>query len=194
MEANTYDIELVRPTARYAAQVMAYRDEMLQNGDSLDGCAALEDCESYAQWADFGRRLKRLYGDGYVPSEVFLAVRKADDMLVGIIDYRHPLSDFLSKFGGNIGYSVRPGQRRRGYATQMLSLILPICREFGEDRVLITCDKDNIASAKTIRANGGVFECDIEDTAGLCGGGIIERYWIELPRPKPLSEMTLEEL
>lgn len=59
--------------------------EMLDNGDSLDGCAALEDTNSYAEWADFEGRLRERYGEGYVPSDVYLAVRKSDDRLVGMI-------------------------------------------------------------------------------------------------------------
>lgn len=34
---------------------------------------------------------------------MFLGVRKNDDFVVGMIDFRHPLSDFLKYFGGNIG-------------------------------------------------------------------------------------------
>ncbi len=57
-------------------------------------------------------------------------------------------------------------------------LILPICREFGESKVLLTCDKKNEASQKTIAKNGGVLEKEIIDTVGLSESGIIKRYWI----------------
>ena len=76
-----HTLKLIRPTQEYADQVMAYRQEMLDNGDSLDGCAALEDTNSYAEWADFEGRLRERYGEGYVPSDVYLAVRKSDDRL-----------------------------------------------------------------------------------------------------------------
>ena len=98
-----HTLKLIRPTQEYADQVMAYRQEMLDNGDSLDGCAALEDTNSYAEWADFEGRLRERYGEGYVPSDVYLAVRKSDDRLVGMIDFRRPLTEFLLRFGGNIG-------------------------------------------------------------------------------------------
>ncbi len=68
-------LTLLRPSEEYASEVMAYRKEMLQNGDSFDGCAGLETVESYAQWADFENRLKGQYGDSYAPTEVFLAIR-----------------------------------------------------------------------------------------------------------------------
>lgn len=169
-------LDLIKPGELYADQVMEYRQEMLQNGDSLDGCAGLEDVGSFSEWVDFETRLKNKYKEGYVPSEVYLAVRREDGRLVGIIDFRHPLSDYLLKYGGNIGYSVRPSERQNGYATEMLGLILPICRASGEGKVLVVCDKDNEASRRTILHNGGVLENEVQELSGE----IIQRYWITL--------------
>ena len=173
-------LKLISPTGEYAAQVMAYKEAMLANHDSFDGCAGLESVDSFAEWVDFENRLKREYGPGYVPSEVFLAVRTEDQKVVGIIDYRHPLSPFLLRFGGNIGYSVLPAERRKGYAAEMLRLMLDICRAYGEQKVLLTCDRTNAASRLTILKNGGELENEVEDTVGLSECGIIQRYWITL--------------
>ena len=98
-----------------------------------------------------------------------------DDTYLGAIDVRHYLNALLLEGGGNIGYSVRPSARRRGHATWALRSVLPQARRLGLDRVLLTCDDGNTASARTIEANGGDLE-DVRTTAL----GVKRRYWITL--------------
>ena len=107
----------------------------------------------------------------------FFYVRKADNRLVGMIQVRHYFNDYLSKFGGHIGYSIRPSERRKGYATSMLNAILPYCREIGLDKLLITCIDGNIGSEKTIRNNGGVYESTVYESGKNCS---LKRFWITL--------------
>ena len=99
-----------------------------------------------------------------------------NNRVIGAVNIRHRLNDYLLKFDGHIGGGIRPSDRSKGYATIMLSLSLNIARDMGMDRVLITCNKDNIASERTIIKNCGVFESEeIEDN-----GNIVRRFWIEL--------------
>ena len=111
-----------------------------------------------------------------MPSDTYLAVRVSDNRIVGIIDLRHHIDHpILGVWGGHIGYSVRPSERRKGYAKEMLRLNLQNCRALGLTRVMVTCNRENPASEKTILANGGVFEKEVQ-----VNGGWIRRYWITL--------------
>jgi predicted acetyltransferase len=95
--------------------------------------------------------------------------------IVGRISIRHRLNAFLEREGGHIGYAVVPEFRRRGYATEMLGWAVEFGRTtLGLDRLLVTCDDDNVGSIRTIEKNGGVFE-DIV----VARGKALRRYWID---------------
>lgn len=114
--------------------------------------------------------------DGLVPDSVFFLFDEDRNKLIGAVNIRHYLNDYLLKFGGHIGDGIRPSERRKGYATKMIELALIECKKLGMDKVLITCNKSNIASAKTIIKNGGILENEIKDS----DGEIIQRYWINI--------------
>ena len=96
-----------------------------------------------------------------------------------MLQIRHCFNDYLEKFGGHIGYSVAPSERRKGYATEMLKAALPKCRELGLDKVLITCIDHNVGSRKTILANGGIYESTVYEPDEKVN---LERYWIDLSK------------
>jgi predicted acetyltransferase len=160
--------------------VMLYRQDFLDNNDTLNGCAWLEDCKNYDEWLNFDGRAKRKYGDDCVLSSTFLAIRIEDDKLVWMVNIRHKLDDFLLSYWWNIWYSVLTNERKKGYDTEILKLALIESRKLWLNKVLIACDKDNIASYKTIQANGWILENEVEDKVWLWKCGIIQRYWIYL--------------
>ncbi len=170
-------ITLVRPDLSHKEMIMDYKAEFIKNNETLHGTAMLGDRESFEQW--YGDVVKNsseeTVADGYVPATTLLGIDE-NGRLVGFIDIRHRLNDYLAKFGGHIGYSVRKSERRKGYARQMLTAALPICKELGMDKVLVCCDKENIASANTIKSRGGV----LENSLPRPDGGFEERYWIEV--------------
>lgn len=114
--------------------------------------------------------------DGRVPDSVFFLLDEERDIFIGAINIRHYLNDYLLKEGGHIGDGIRPSERRKGYATKMISLGLIECKKLGIDKVLMTCDKDNIGSAKSIINNGGILENEFVNS----DGEIEQRYWIEI--------------
>ncbi len=175
----TEEFILIRPTSEYVSQIAQYRQAFLDAGDSMDGCGPLrriEDpheyvklCKDYESTKEVSARL--------VPATQFLFIRKSDNQLVGMIQVRHRFNDYLEKYAGHIGYSVRPSERRKGYAKQMLRMALPYCCEIGLDKVLITCLDGNIGSEKTILANGGVYESTVHEPNE---NKDLKRFWIEL--------------
>ena len=170
-------IHLREPVESDREQVMAYREEFLALGSRMDGTSALDQYADFDAWLAAIRNLKdpATTPAGLVPATQYLALDEQEH-LVGMTNLRHHLNDYLLTYGGHIGYSVRPSQRQNGYATQMLHLTLEKAKERGIAKVRICCDRYNAASAKTIRANGGVLEDEQFDSSD---GTLTQRYWIE---------------
>jgi predicted acetyltransferase len=112
--------------------------------------------------------------DRWVPNTFLVA--DVDGQVVGRTSIRHELNEFLSHEGGHIGYGVLPGHRRRGYATEILRQSLVIARAAGVDRILITCDYDNVGSIRVIESCGGKLESVVPPAPGEPG---LRRYWID---------------
>jgi len=168
-------MKLVFPAIDMKEAALAYIQEYFDHGEEvIHGAPGLAAATSYENWlSQIKHDLTR--DDGrIVPATAYFAIM--DNEIVGTLHIRHKLNDGLMVTGGHIGYGVRPTARRKGYATQMLACALDKCREMGIDRALVTCDKNNIGSARTITSNGGeLWDEIIEDN-----GDILQRYWIAI--------------
>ena len=171
---DTADRRLVlRPmTADDEAEVMAAQREL---ADDAFGFVFLEEGDTFADL--LVRTERAAAGDvdeGKVPASFYLA--EVDGILVGRVSIRHELNEWLLGFGGHVGYGVRPAHRRRGYAAEILRQALEVTDSLGIERVLVTCDDDNVGSAKVIERCGGVFESIVGDAETSTP---IRRYWID---------------
>ena len=172
------EIKLLKPTMEYADDIMKFRQELLDVNSEFAGCGPLNNCSTTDEWLKIIDILENeeTCPKGGVTSNSYIAIRLSDDKIVGIIDFRHHINHpILSVWGGHMGYTVRPNERRKGYSKEMLRQNLQNCRNYGLDKILVTCDCDNIASEKTIITNGGKFEkeVNVDDKK-------IKRYWIQL--------------
>lgn len=177
---NKYELELIFPTKEYKKEVEEYLQEFLDNGENeIAGDGGLD------RIRDFDRWLEKVQNDlsvdtidkDRIPATLYLTIRKSDRKIVGNLQIRHFLNEKLLNDGGHIGDSVRPSERRKGYATEQIRLALEKCKELGIDNVLIVCDKANIGSAKSIQKNGGILENEI-----YFGNELVQRYWISLKK------------
>lgn len=127
--------------------------------------------ELLVSWCE--EKTELAYKRNFVPSELFFLVH--DSRILGAIHLRYELNDHLKQIGGHIGYGVRPCERRKGYVMKMMSLIMKEVKKHQIKRLLLTCDDDNVASAKAIEKCGGVLEGVTEFE-----GKLIRKYWIDV--------------
>jgi len=144
-----------------------------------DGFNFLHGLGEEEPWPSYLDRLERIRTGAEViedwAPETFLVAEVAGQ-LVGRASVRHRLTPFLARWGGHIGYAVRPAFRRRGYATEILRQALLVAREVGVQRVLVTCDDTNVGSARVIERCGGVLQNVV---AAQHGTTPKRRYWFE---------------
>lgn len=172
------NLELVKGSPNYKAQIVAMLEEWTAYNDSHDA--------NTSPWSifkndfhDFDFYLEHLElaepKDGLVPDSTYFCLDRDRDRMVGAVNIRHSLNDYLLACGGHIGDGIRPSERRKGYGTAMMGLALEECSKLGIRKVLIVCSRGNIGSAKTIIRNGGILENEVETD-----GAVMQRYWIAL--------------
>lgn len=172
------ELKLIKGSYEYKEQIIDMLKEWKEYNDTHD--------TNRSPWAifknsfdDFDDYLSNLDTDkpkdGLVPDSTFFCIDEQRNIIVGAVNIRHYLNEYLLLHGGHIGDGIRPSERRKGYATQMIGLALDECKKFGIKKVLMVCDKDNIGSAKSIIKNGGILENELNEN-----GKIEQRYWIDV--------------
>jgi len=146
------------------------------NFEGLDNIGRVEAFDEFLQNLEKNKH-QELIKPEYSPQITFGVFD--DGKLIGGFNLRHELKGNLINHGGNIGYLVRPSERKKGYGTIILSCAMKKAKEIGLRKVLITCRKENIASSKVIEKNGGIHENDYYDETK---GNTFKRYWINIKK------------
>lgn len=176
---NEIGLIFINPSKSYAEEYIKYRQEFLDAGDSMDGTGPMRRIANPMEWLSEIEKYRHLetVPENLVQATQFICVRTTDKKVVGMLQVRHTLNEYLEKYAGHIGYSVRPSERRKGYAKWMLQQGLDFCKQIGLQQVLISCKPENEGSRRTILANGGVYESTVfEPNRGI----ELQRYWVDL--------------
>jgi len=171
---------IIKPSEEYIAEITDYKQESLKDDEHVHGTGGIQKYETVKDWIEQARlcESEETVPPGLVTVSQYMLVQEGERRILGMINLRHNLGEpggYLAEFGGHIGYSVRPSERRNGYARVMVRLCLERCRELGLCRVLLTCAPSNEASRRVIVSCGGKFERLAESDRE-----VLERYWIEL--------------
>ena len=172
------------PSLERKNEALEYIEEFYKYDSQIHGTGSLDrelkKGKTYEEWLSNNIKLHdKNYAleKGLVPAYTYFLIREDDNKLIGMIDLRLGLNDYLRNFGGHIGYSIRPTERKKGYNKINLYLVLQEARRYNLDKVLITCADSNDGSRKTILSLGGKFE---KSNFNESDNETMELYWIDV--------------
>ena len=173
MDGN--ELVLVCPSTDMKEEILQYKEEHFASGDmQVHGSGALAFYDNYDEWLSRIQSIREINRENSVQTSTFFSRRISDGKLIGCIKIHHALTEELAS-GGHIAYGIRPSERGKGYGRKQLALGLEYARQLQMKRVVIACDKDNIASAKTAMSCGGRLIKEFEEE-----GILKQHYLIEL--------------
>ena len=172
------DVSLIELSLAHADSFRSWAEEFSASGEDRNHPQDLQDFPAFISRLEQGKQPEGL-PEGIVPQTCYWLV-DSDGRLLGETHLRHFLTPALEEEGGHIGYVIRPSERRKGYGTLILALALEKALARGLSRVLVTCDTENIGSARIIEKNGGILA---SRAISARSGKQISRYWIEIGEP-----------
>ena len=177
MERFMEKLILVKPSKNIESSIQEYKQEFFDLGESrINGSCGITFYDNFESWLKITRSIeKETLSRDNVHASTFFTIRESDQKIIGSIQLRHSLTDELKNYGGHIGYAIRPSERKKGYGKQQLSLVLEIAKQMELSQVMVSCDKDNIASVNTIKACGGRLTEE-----KIVRGKMHQIYWIDL--------------
>lgn len=179
-------LRLIDPSEDYADQVMEYRAALLDAKEPFWGCGELDRADSYAQWVG---QLYRCDTDRE-PSLVYLALRKADRKIVGMVEFFQFQTSRLQRTCGNLLCNILPGERGKGLGGELLEKMLGKCWAMGCSDQIVVCDGKDPASMGMIRHNGGEWLDQVEDVLGIGHSGVLQRYKLPVKKVEDDLEDT----
>lgn len=171
------DLILIKPTMELRDKIREYREEFFDHGENhINGSCGIAHYNNYNEWLDIVLSIeKEKLSRDHVHASTFFSVRTSDQKIVGSIQLRHFLTEDLEKYGGHIGYAIRPTERKKGYGRRQLQLVLDVAKEMKIPKVMISCDKDNVASSLTARSCGGILTSETTYKENE-----LQIYWVSL--------------
>jgi predicted acetyltransferase len=167
-------MKLIEPDITYKKQYLEMMDDWRSSNEQLVPFCLKYDTADFEEFIKITNSFKKVQDKGFVHHSTFWLITD-DDQIAGVSNLRHYLNENLLLEGGHIGFGIRPSYRRKGYASLLLELTLLEAKKLNIDKALLTCDKSNIASAKTILKNGGALWKE-----HIHKGVVKQNYWIEI--------------
>lgn len=164
-------IKLVKLSKKYKTELIEMMDEWTKANEKIIPSAI-----THGDYHDLDEYIKSIYDNSrrLVPSTTYFVYEEEHHKFIGAVNIRHFLNDNLLLLGGHIGIGIRPSYRGKGYGKSAVKLALEICKKMNIKEVLMTCDKNNVASRNMILSNHGILENE-EILVDRC----IQRFWIK---------------